>query len=1301
MSAGRNISVILTGNTTQLRAALLMASNDINAFTRNAEATSATTSKLTQAMTVLAKGGALALAAGFAYSAGEAAKFEKQMRNVNSISHLTEQQLVTLSKQTRELSTRLPQSADELARGLYDIASSGFQGSAGLEVLTRSAEAASAGMTNTAVSSKAIVAVLNAYGMSAAKAGYVSDVLFQGVNVGVITFEEMANALGDYTGMASIANVSIEETTAAVAAMTLAGISAAEAGTSLNRVLTSLLDPNDALSEVYHKLGYETGEMALATVGLRGLMDQLRTATGGNVTQLIALFPEIRAARGAMALMSNEGQNYAKVAGFIMDADERQGATKRALAEQMKSLANQWKVFINQVNNGAIAVGTKALPALITLLRGSEKVGKSLGSDIAAGIDRVRPALDDLGDAGENLVDILEELWSATKPVAGGIAAIAGAAAVGSLTAVADVLQKVTGLLADHQEVVAVAAGAWIGFRAALLIGDVVGFVLMLLNNASITMVDLATKAQLAGTAIVTMGTSASLGMEMLNTSVLKGTTLMSAFTYALTGATAGAILAFSAISKSSASARSEIQKLKPEGFDDTSLNSLIVYGNRLAAIAPAAQEASNKTHTLWGNVKGGFEVMTPLANKVADTRTKFIEASKAYDENSKRLNHMRMSYLTASDAMNGTTHAAELALAVISGGDASKWDQDAAAMERWARALDLPPDVIEDPKRLADAVSQAMDAAKQATPQTDIMAQAMKSLGDQTETASDKLKAWKDIIDSTFGVQQSIFDATTKWGGAIEDLTKTLKESYGGIDETTEAGRKNREALSGAAGAAIDLAEAYAAAGKKDEAIFMLANTRDQLIKAGEAAGIAKDDMEKYLDTLGLTPERITTIIEATTDPQNLAVVDGAIANLARDRVARIVAMFDAVDANGNPVRPGQINAERFNRRWGGVHEVARWGRIPAHVATDPTILYGERETGGEAMIPRFGDPTNSKKYLDVAASWYGMKVVPMAAGGYWTPQSAGFKYHDHLWYAPNGQFAGVAGSPDAPIWWDANFKGVTLEMRNFGRYEYGLPLLGGAKPPNLPSAGPYSGPVPPGWRFINGKWFDSSGRFVGTGKGKGAPIQWRAGYRPPRSMGGWGYDPMDPFGSSGGAGPTAGPAGGSGAVVPVAEQWNPVGWDFRSDGGWYDPSGKLMGRAKFEDGPIDWLPGSNPTLAMRNYGRANYGLPLLGATSADDLGWNTTYRSQMYEGNGPGPDSGLYNGSGGSGGAAGGVCCDEIVSAIRELGMMIAAQTPVSGPLVQVNPSQGLSEQRIGEVAAQEISIGLSTRGVTRAGR
>lgn len=179
-------------------------------------------------------GTGLATATGLGAAVKAASDYQVQIKNIQGLTKATDYGMGMESAQIMDLSGKLPQSSTELAAGLYDIASSGFAGADGLKVLEASATAASAGLTKTEVASKAIVAVMNAYGLSADKAADISDILFQGVNVGVVTFEQLAGSMGQWVGMAAQVGVAADEGTAAIAAMTLSGIQADEAATYLS-----------------------------------------------------------------------------------------------------------------------------------------------------------------------------------------------------------------------------------------------------------------------------------------------------------------------------------------------------------------------------------------------------------------------------------------------------------------------------------------------------------------------------------------------------------------------------------------------------------------------------------------------------------------------------------------------------------------------------------------------------------------------------------------------------------------------------------------------------------------------------------------------------------------------------------------------------------------------------------------------------------------------------------------------------------------------------------------------------------
>jgi TP901 family phage tail tape measure protein len=362
--AFRNVSVILQANVTAFTAQMGAAAASTKQLAREVNDVASKGDQTVKRLGVAMAAAGTALAAAFALAGKQAIDFEAQMRNVNSITHASEAEFQRTGDQVLDLSRRFPQSASTLAAGLYDIASSGFQGAEGMTVLHASVLAASAGLTTTAVAARGITAVLNAYGLSAGKASDVTDILFQTVNLGVVTFEELSSTIGDVVGTAAAAGVSFDQVGAGLATITLSGISASEASTSLNRVLQSLIDPSDAMRATLHGLGYESGVAALQALGLQGTMEALRKTTGGNIEELVKLFPEIRGARGALALMANEGQNAAEVFGQITDEEARAGAAQKAFDEQSKSTAFQLGLLKSSAQAFGIELGQTVLPAV-------------------------------------------------------------------------------------------------------------------------------------------------------------------------------------------------------------------------------------------------------------------------------------------------------------------------------------------------------------------------------------------------------------------------------------------------------------------------------------------------------------------------------------------------------------------------------------------------------------------------------------------------------------------------------------------------------------------------------------------------------------------------------------------------------------------------------------------------------------------------------------------------------------------------------------------------------------------------
>lgn len=371
-----------------------------------------------------------------------AADFEKSMRNVNSIARLSEKEFAKMSGEVLDLSKTLPQSAKTLADGLYDISSSGFAGADGLKVLEAAAKAASAGITTTETSAKGITAVLNAYGLEAEDAAAVSDTMFKTVDKGVISFEELSSTIGDVVGTANLADINFNELSGALAYLTTKGIGAAEATTSLNRLILSIIKPSEELAVVLQEAGFQSGEAAIKQLGLVGVLELMEKASGGSLTKLQELSPEMRALKASGALLGNGIED---LNAYMNEFKDTTGATQKALDEQSKSLDFQLQILRNNISAIGITLGTELLPNVTNTTKEfsqwidkNDKLAVSLikiigGGAITAGgflglagaIGKVSIAMAALngtalgvagfGAIGGGLVGVTALVWEATK----------------------------------------------------------------------------------------------------------------------------------------------------------------------------------------------------------------------------------------------------------------------------------------------------------------------------------------------------------------------------------------------------------------------------------------------------------------------------------------------------------------------------------------------------------------------------------------------------------------------------------------------------------------------------------------------------------------------------------------------------------------------------------------------------------------------------------------------------------------------------------------------------------------------
>lgn len=308
--------------------------------------------------------GSAGIAAGLGYAAKGAIDFESAMANVNSIAGYSAEELRNVETELQNLAAASGKGPVELAEGLYDVVSSGFEGADAMTVLTAATNAANAGLTDTATSGKAISAVLNGYKLSADQAENVSDVLFQTVNSGVITFEQLASNMGSVIPVASSLGVPITEVGAAYATLTQNGISAAESETALAAVMRSALNPTEQLTAAAQEQGYASVEAMVAAEGLTGLLGLLSEESGGSAEKMTELLGSSEATTAALALTGTNTEFYTETLEKMNLAMGDATTTADALAVQQASTGAALQRLSAAFQVARIQVGQLLLPLI-------------------------------------------------------------------------------------------------------------------------------------------------------------------------------------------------------------------------------------------------------------------------------------------------------------------------------------------------------------------------------------------------------------------------------------------------------------------------------------------------------------------------------------------------------------------------------------------------------------------------------------------------------------------------------------------------------------------------------------------------------------------------------------------------------------------------------------------------------------------------------------------------------------------------------------------------------------------------
>jgi len=302
---------------------------------------------------------------------GHAAKtwgdFTLAIGEVNTLLDPGSSAMDMFGEKIKKLAVDTGQSTGDITRGLYQAISAGIRvGEGGLNVwefVTKSAQTAVGGLTDVEVAVDGLTTLVNAYGESTVGVDRAQRMMFETMKLAKMRIPDLASNLGMVVPFASRLGVSIEELGSMYVALTRAGMSSEQAGTRIRNIMMALIKPSKDATEAGRGMGMAwTGAANAALVqkyGLLPVLELIKERTGGTISEITKLFPNIRALAGALHILGEEG-NFLMTSAFGDLEKEMGGITnnaEKAVKDIQKTFGFQFKQLMIAIQVGWAEVG--------------------------------------------------------------------------------------------------------------------------------------------------------------------------------------------------------------------------------------------------------------------------------------------------------------------------------------------------------------------------------------------------------------------------------------------------------------------------------------------------------------------------------------------------------------------------------------------------------------------------------------------------------------------------------------------------------------------------------------------------------------------------------------------------------------------------------------------------------------------------------------------------------------------------------------------------------------------------------
>lgn len=370
--------------------------------------------------------GYVAATVGIAAASRTLADFEESMAAVSAITRASTEDLAALRDVAKEIGATTEFTASQAADGIKFLGMAGFTAKQSIAAFSDIVDLATASQMGLAQAADIASNIMSAFGISADKAASATDVIAAVTARANTDVTQLGGAMKMVGPVASAMGVSVNDTAAAVGALSDAGIQGSQAGAGLRRILSTLAGPTKAASDAIKRMGINLKDIDPTANSIVDIVRQLSDAGlsaadaftifgdrgAPAILALIELLPKLEDLTGELSNVEGEARRMADVM-----RDQLGGDIKGVMSALEGVVIALGEAGLIAAMRAALQVITMVVRAFTSLIDAIADVARTVGQALA-------PAFNAIKQYGDIALAAIAGFYA--PAVLGGIVALTG-----------------------------------------------------------------------------------------------------------------------------------------------------------------------------------------------------------------------------------------------------------------------------------------------------------------------------------------------------------------------------------------------------------------------------------------------------------------------------------------------------------------------------------------------------------------------------------------------------------------------------------------------------------------------------------------------------------------------------------------------------------------------------------------------------------------------------------------------------------------------------------------------------------